>query len=166
MKTNICRFDTPAAVAAWYAIDDRVMGGLSASSLAFAGHGYAVFSGSVSLANDGGFASVRSPVRVPGPLLGSAHLLTLRGDGKRYRFSIRTGVEFDGISYQAAFQPPAGEWTSIRLAAADFMPTWRGRVIDDLPPPDLACAQQIGLLIAERQVGRFKLDLRAIDLVD
>ncbi|WP_374690362.1 CIA30 family protein [Accumulibacter sp.] len=52
------------------------------------------------------------------------------------------------------------------LAAADFMPTWRGRVIDDLPPPDLACARQIGLLIAERQEGRFKLDLRAIDLVD
>ncbi|QKS28449.1 CIA30 family protein [Accumulibacter sp.] len=46
------------------------------------------------------------------------------------------------------------------------MPTWRGRVIDDLPPPDLACARQIGLLIAERQEGRFKLDLRAIDLVD
>ena len=96
---------------------------------------------------------------------GSACLLTVRGDGKRYKFSIRTGPEFDGISYQAALQPPAGEWTVIRLAAADFIPTWRGRVVDHMPPLDLSCAAQIGLLIADRQLGPFKLDLRAIELV-
>ena len=164
MKTLICGFDTPEAVAAWYAIDDRVMGGVSASGMALDTKGHAVFSGSVSLANNGGFASVRSAVMASGNVGGSAYLLTVRGDGKRYKFSIRTGAEFDGISYQAALQPPAGEWTVIRLAAADFIPTWRGRVVDHLPPLDPSCAQQIGLLIADRQSGPFKLDLRAIEL--
>jgi hypothetical protein len=141
------------------------MGGVSASRIAFAAEGHAVFSGEVSLANNGGFASVRSPVVAFGNVGGSAFLLTVRGDGKRYKFSIRTGAEFDGISYQAALQPPTGEWTVIRLTAADFIATWRGRVVDSLPPLDLACAEQVGLLIADRQVGPFKLDLRAIALV-
>ena len=165
MKTPICRFDTLEAVAAWYAIDDRVMGGVSASRMVLDPKGHAVFSGSLSLVNNGGFASVRSPVMASGGAGGSACLLTVRGDGKRYKFSIRTGPEFDGISYQAALQPPAGEWTEIRLATADFVPTWRGRVVDHLPPLDLSCAEQIGLLIADRQPGPFKLDLHAIELV-
>jgi NADH dehydrogenase [ubiquinone] 1 alpha subcomplex assembly factor 1 len=103
MKTPICRFDTLEAVAAWYAIDDRVMGGVSASRMVLDPKGHAVFSGSLSLVNNGGFASVRSPVMASGGAGGSACLLTVRGDGKRYKFSIRTGSEFDGISYQAGF---------------------------------------------------------------
>lgn len=166
MKIPICRFDTPDAVAAWYAIDDRVMGGVSASRMAFHREGHAVFSGSLSLTNNnGGFASVRSPVIASESMGGAACLLTVRGDGKRYKFSIRIGAEFDGVSYQAAFQPPAGEWTTIRLAAADFVPTWRGRVLDHLPALDLSSAQQVGLLIADQQMGPFKLDLRVIELV-
>ena len=165
MTTLICRFDTPEAVAAWYAIDDRVMGGVSASQMAFDPQGHAVFSGSVSLANNGGFASVRSTLMASGSVGGSVYLLTVRGDGKRYKFSIRTGAEYEGISYQAALQPPAGEWTMIRLAAADFVPTWRGRVVDHLPPLDPSCAQQVGLLIGDRQLGQFQLELRAIELV-
>ncbi|WP_313951639.1 CIA30 family protein [Accumulibacter sp.] len=166
MKTSICRFDTPDAVAGWYAIDDRVMGGVSASRMAFHTKGHAVFSGSLSLTNNGGFASVRSPLIASKSMGGAACLLTVRGDGKRYKFSIRTGAEFDGVNYQSAFQPPAGEWTTIRLAAADFVPTWRGRVLDHLPPLDPSSAQQVGLLIADRQMGPFKLDLRVVELVD
>ncbi|WP_324600828.1 CIA30 family protein [Accumulibacter sp.] len=89
----------------------------------------------------------------------------MRGDGKRYRFTVRTDAEFDGISYQAALQPPAGERTILRLAAADFVPTWHGRVLDHLSPPDPSRARQVGLLIADRQWGPFKLDLRTIELV-
>ncbi len=165
LKTPICRFDTPEAVAAWYAIDDRVMGGVSASRMSLHPKGYAVFSGSVSLANNGGFASVRSPVTASDSVGGSAYLLTVRGDGKRYKFSIRTDAEFEGINYQAALQPPAGEWTTIRLAASHFIPTWRGRVVAYLPPLDPSCARQVGLLVADRQLGPFKLDLRVIERV-
>ena len=165
MNTPICRFDTRDAVAAWYAIDDRVMGGGSASKMAFDRKGHAVFSGSLSFTNKGVFASFLSPVTASDSAGGSACLLTVRGDGKRYKFSIRTGTEFDGVSYQAAFQPPAGEWTMIRLAAADFVPTWRGRVLDYLPALDPSSARQVGFLIADRQMGPFKLDLCAIELV-
>jgi NADH dehydrogenase [ubiquinone] 1 alpha subcomplex assembly factor 1 len=53
-------FDGPASVLPWSAIDDAVMGGLSSSRLLFAAAGHADFIGTVSLANNGGFASVRT----------------------------------------------------------------------------------------------------------
>lgn len=49
-------FDGPESVLAWSAIDDAVMGGLSSSRLVFATEGHADFIGTVSLANNGGFA--------------------------------------------------------------------------------------------------------------
>jgi hypothetical protein len=124
-----------------------------------------VFSGFVSLANNGGFASVRSPsFAALGD--GEAFLLTVRGDGKRYKFSVRTDAPLDGVSYQAAFQPPPGEWVVVRLAAADFLPKWRGRIVDNAPQFDPARAQQLGLLIADRQAGGFRLEVVAIELAE
>ncbi len=88
-----------------------------------------------------------------------------RGDGFHAQCSGLLSGRIGGIPYQAALQPPAGEWTILRLAAADFVPTWRGRVVDHLPPLGLSRARQVGLLIADRQLGPFRLDLRTIERV-
>jgi NADH dehydrogenase [ubiquinone] 1 alpha subcomplex assembly factor 1 len=165
MTLSVFRFDAPESVSGWRAIDDAVMGGVSYSAISYVPGGRAVFSGSVSLANNGGFSSVRSPsfAALGG---GGAFFLTVRGDGKRYKFSVRTDAAFDGVSYQAAFQPPPGEWVVVRLAAGDFLPTWRGRIVDNAPPLDPARTQQLGLLIADRQAGGFRLEVGAIELAD
>ena len=72
MVRELFRFDTPDVIVGWSAIDDRVMGGRSRSALRKTGAACASFSGEVSLANGGGFASVRSapqdlgaPARAP-----------------------------------------------------------------------------------------------------
>jgi NADH dehydrogenase [ubiquinone] 1 alpha subcomplex assembly factor 1 len=54
----------------------------------------------------------------------------------------------------------------VRLATGDFLPTWRGRIVDNAPPLDPARAQQLGLLIADRQAGGFRLEVSAIELAD
>lgn len=158
------RFATARSLESWRVIGDRVMGGLSTAAMSHHPDGHAVFAGTVSLANGGGFASVRAAIAAPAGDDVSAYLLTIRGDGKRYRFSVRMGSEFDGVGYQAAFAGPAGEWTLVRLDLGDFVPTWRGRVVAGAPPLVAARVQQVGLLIGDRQAGAFRLELRAIDL--
>jgi NADH dehydrogenase [ubiquinone] 1 alpha subcomplex assembly factor 1 len=127
MPRELFRFDTAASVADFSAIDDRVMGGRSASRLRHDPAGHAIFEGEVSLADGGGFASVRSR-SLP---LGDAQAVTCRievlGDGKRYKLGLRTDDHFDGVNYQATFEPVSGEWTVLRLPLASFRPTWRGR---------------------------------------
>jgi NADH dehydrogenase [ubiquinone] 1 alpha subcomplex assembly factor 1 len=162
MTSVLFDFGDPGSVALWHPINDGVMGGLSISQLRHDRAGHAEFAGQVSLDNNGGFASVRCLAGDYGRDGALAYLLDVRGDGKRYKLNLRTENRFDGINYQARFDPPAGVWTTCRLAGADFLPTWRGRPVPDAPPLDTTRVQQMGLMIADRQAGPFCLAIRAI----
>ena len=162
MSRELFRFDSLVSVADWSAIDDSVMGGVSRSRLRHDAAGYAVFEGVVSLENNGGFASVRSRPLDLGVSGAANYSLEVCGDGKRYKLNVRTDDAFDGVSYQARFEPPAGTWTVVRLPLSEFQPTFRGRSVSGAPPLDPVRVRQIGLMIAERQAGAFALRLRSI----
>ena len=164
-RTDLFRFDTAAAVTAWSAIDDAIMGGVSKSRLRHDPAGHAVFEGEVSLQHGGGFASVRSAALPLGAPLARACVIEVFGDGKRYKLNLRTDDAFDGVNYQAAFEPPAGTWAVLRLPLAAFLPTFRGRRVTGAAPFDPARLRQVGLMIADRQVGRFALAVRSIALL-
>ena len=150
-------FDFAAETETWPSIDDGVMGGLSASAMVI-DDGVASFRGEVSFANNGGFASVRSRPQ-PRDLSACAGLvLKVRGDGRRYGLRLRTDAAFDGVSYQAELQPPAGAWVEVALPFSAFEPVFRGRRVADHPPIDPARITTFGLIIA-RQEGAFRLDL-------
>jgi len=164
MARELFRFGTAASVADFAPIDDRVMGGRSTSRLRHDPAGHAVFEGEVSLEDGGGFASVRSR-----PLaLGDAHavscLIDVLGDGKRYKLNLRTDDLFDGVTYQATFEPLPAEWTLLRLPLASFVPTWRGRPVDGVSALRPESLRQLGLAIGDRQAGTFALALRSIAL--
>ncbi len=162
MSRELFRFDSPVSVAGWSAIDDSVMGGVSHSRLRHDAAGHAVFEGVVSLANSGGFASVRSRPMDLG-VSGAAHYcLEVRGDGKRYKLNVRADDAFDGVNYQARFEAAADTWTIVLLPLPEFRPTFRGRSVPGAPPLDPARVRQIGLVIADGQAGSFALQLRSI----
>lgn len=162
MTSVLCDFSDPRSVASWNPINDGVMGGVSHSQLRYDAAGHAVFAGHVSFENNGGFASVRCQPGDFGRKGVIAYLLEVRGDGKRYKLNLRTDNGFDGVNYQMGFLPPAGIWTTCRLASADFLPSWRGRLVPDAPPLDTNRVRQIGLMIADRQEGQFDLAVRTI----
>ena len=165
MEKQLFDFRHADAVSTWSAIDDRVMGGVSRSQMRHDHAGNAVFEGEVALDNNGGFASVRCEPRPIGQA--DAHALTLevRGDGKAYKLSVRTDDNFDGVSYQVAFTPPADHWLRLELPFADFRAVFRGRAVPDAAPLDPARLRQLGLMIADRQAGRFALQVRTISLI-
>jgi monofunctional biosynthetic peptidoglycan transglycosylase len=145
---------------AWEVVNDDVMGGVSTSQFQVLTNGCAVFSGTVRLENNGGFASVRSaPVREN--LTGlTAFVLRVRGDGRRYKFSVRTGAGFDTPLYQCSFTTKQGEeWEEHRLAFSDFVPTFRGRVVANVPPLNPAKVNSVGFLISDKQAGPFRLEI-------
>lgn len=149
--------DTNAPV--WQIVNDDVMGGVSTSRFQVLTNGVAVFSGVVSLENNGGFASVRSsPVRQD--LSGTdAVVLRVRGDGRRYKFTVRTGTGFNAPNYQAEFTTKPGEWEEHRLPFKDFVPTFRGRVLTEMPPLNPSKIASLGVLISDQQEGPFKLEV-------
>jgi NADH dehydrogenase [ubiquinone] 1 alpha subcomplex assembly factor 1 len=168
MSHDLFRFDSPASVADWSPVDDRVMGGVSQSGMRFdsvadaAGH--AIFEGVVSLERNGGFASVRASAKAPALSAATHYVIEVRGDGKRYKLNLRMADTFDGVSYQANFQTVADTWAFVALPVNAFEPTFRGRRVVEAPPLDPAKVRQIGLMIADKQVGRFALAIRRIAL--
>jgi hypothetical protein len=165
MQHDLFRFDQPAAAAAWQAVDDRVMGGVSRSRMRHDPAGHVVFEGRLSLDQGGGFASVRADVAVPVDIKAPrAWLLEVRGDGRRYKFNLRTSDAFDGVNHQASFEAPADQWIVVNLAITDFVPTFRGRRVD-APPLAFARVRAVGLMLADRQPGAFALALRRIAIV-
>jgi len=152
-------FQAPTNSPAWQIVNDDVMGGVSTSRFLILTTGSAVFSGLVSLENNGGFASVRS---APGhyDLTGcGCFVIRLRGDGRRYKFTVRTETGFNAPLYQCAFVTKRGEWEEHRLAFKDFVPTFRGRILTDVPRLNPGKVTSVGLLISEKQDGPFQLEV-------
>lgn len=155
-------FSNPAEPERWSSIDDAVMGGVSASRLEHTPEDTAAFTGVLSLENNGGFASVRVPLDA-GSLAGARELvLRFRGDGKSYKLRLRTTQSFDGVNYETRFTTRAGTWEERRFPLDEFAPVWRGREVRDAPELDAALVRSAGLMIADEQVGRFRLELATL----
>jgi monofunctional biosynthetic peptidoglycan transglycosylase len=163
--TETVLFDFAQATSAiWQIVNDDVMGGVSSSTFGVT-HGVAVFHGDVSLARNGGFASVRTlPMRFAARDA-SAFVLRVRGDGRRYKFTARPDANFDGPLYQSAFTTGKDEWQEIRLPLKDFVPTFRGRTLTNEPQLTTPKLASLGFLISDQQAGRFRLEIAWIKTI-
>jgi hypothetical protein len=137
-------------------INDDVMGGQSRSRLLRTATGL-LFEGDVSLANGGGFASFRAPLRLPPDV--ATIQIAVRGDDRRYRFVLRTDEGSGAAQYQAPFVAPRA-WTTLRLVPGNFVARFRGRQVL-APPLRLADVLAFGLLISEGQCGPFRVELES-----
>lgn len=153
-------FSSPDVVRTFQVINDGVMGGLSTSRLNLAS-GSMSFEGEVSLENNGGFASFRGPVRFPAD--SNVLLLAMRGDGRRYKLTLKLNDDPRTAQYQAAFVAPQ-EWKTLRFRPADFQASFRGRAVA-APPVRFVDARYVGLLISDKQSGQFAIELREIRTV-
>lgn len=163
---NLLLPQQPCELDQWYAIDDGVMGGRSQSRMDIGEKvGEAtplVFSGYVSLENNGGFASQRTRPRRCDLSHSRGIRLMFRSDGKRYKFVLRSDPAFDSVAYQATFNTVTDRWQQVGLEWNEFQPTFRGRTVPGHPPLDPANIFQFGLMIAEKQAGPFRLEIAGI----
>jgi hypothetical protein len=143
----------------WTTINDVVMGGVSNSTFKILSDSTALFSGSVSLENNGGFASVRTVPQLHDLRDHQGIILRIKGDGKRYSFRIRTDPDFDGIAYRTDFKTEKDKWMEIILPFSDFEPVFRGRILRNVPPLEKDTIYQFGFLIADKQTGPFALQI-------
>lgn len=132
----------------WGALDDVVMGGVSASSVELTNQGL-LFTGNVSTANSGGFASIRTRNFEP-PLNLSSYAdmrLRLKGDGNRYKFLMRCDTGWDTVAYSYSFDTVADQWVEVCVPFSSLIPVFRARTRPDMPAfnPDRIYSLQLML---------------------
>ena len=154
---TILDFTSDHQKADWRNIDDGVMGGISQSTLTILPDHIAKFSGEVSLANNGGFASVRTGLDRIDLSACTGFKIRVKGDGKTYSFRVRQDTGFDGVAYQIKFDTINQEWIELDLPFDQFKATYRGRTLSNAEPLEPNQIRQIGFLISDKQAGPFEL---------
>ncbi len=155
-------FQNESNATVWQVVNDDVMGGVSTSQFKHVDNECTVFNGIVSLQNNGGFASVRSAPLRERLKVGGAFVICVRGDGRRYKLTARSESNFNAPNHQAEFTTKRGEWEEHHLAFNDFVPTFRGRTVTEVPPLHPDKITSVGVLISDKQAGPFRLDIRWI----
>ena len=142
----------------WQVVNDGVMGGRSLSRVRMNSDEKLEFSGTLSLANNGGFASIRTRTGLLGLQQNDTIVIRVRGDGRQYNFNLYTQTDLRGYSFRRAFKTRKDEWVEIRLPMDRFVATWRGRVFpkESLDPAKVA---GLGVLLGDKMAGPFKLEL-------
>ncbi|MEL4894296.1 CIA30 family protein [Crocosphaera sp. Alani8] len=164
---------TEAIKDTWGAVDDVVMGGVSESSIRLE-QNKAVFSGNVSIANNGGFASVRSKNLNPPVDLSNYEGIELRvqGDGKRYKFIIRCEGRWDGVGYSYSFDTFYNTPTTVRIPFSDLIPVFRAKTVPEMGKFDPSCIYSMQLMQTKFEYdgelnpkfspGLFRLEINSI----
>lgn len=151
---KIYTFSTQTNLKEWRIVNDGVMGGISKSSMVLTGTGHGRFSGHVSLANNGGFASIQLNKTIK--LGGEKKFIVLRvkGDGKRYEFRLNSKIS-QSASYVQQFAT-LGEWETIKLSISEFYPQFRGRKLN-IPNFNFENIEQLSFFVANGQEEDFEL---------
>ena len=159
LAMTLFTFNDEQHVEQWRTQDDVVMGGVSDSQVTYAAEaagqkGVARFAGSVSLENNGGFAQIIYDQKTLDLANFKGIELHVRGDNQTYRLRLETDA--DRVAYAHSFRAN-DEWQRIRLAFADFEPTFRGEPVPDAPSLNKAAIRTVGFLISDKQEGEFEL---------
>lgn len=158
----IYNFETNQNLKDWNIVNDGVMGGLSESSIQLNKKGNAVFSGEISLENNGGFASVRHQTEIENVQNYQYVNLKVKGESSTYQFRIKKNKAEEVHSYVKEFEVTS-EWKTLRLKLSDFHPKYRGRRLN-LPNFNADIIQEIAILIGNKKVEKFQIEIDKIYL--
>jgi NADH dehydrogenase [ubiquinone] 1 alpha subcomplex assembly factor 1 len=145
--------------ASWWIANDDVMGGRSTSKISLTDEKTALFTGFVSLENNGGFASTRAAFQALDLSAYVGITLKVKGDGRRYQLRFSQDGAFSGVAYGMEFKTTAGEWTEVDLPFETFQATFRGYVPRGVGPLDLTRIRQMAILIGDKKEGKFALEI-------
>ena len=140
------------------------MGGVSTSKISVSEENVLIFSGKVSLENNGGFASLRSPIDDYDFSDYEGFLLKVKGDGKTYNISFRPTKNFTGYNYTQKFQTEKDNWQIVSLPFKDFNLKYYGREVSNSDLPDKSAIKQLSILISDKQQGPFRIEIEWIGL--
>jgi len=145
----------------WQPLNDDVMGGRSSGEVTVAAD-YLRFAGEVSLENNGGFASVRSPFSAF--KLGSyTHLeVRYRCGGQSFAFVLDVTSGYGRTYWKAPMPTCSGEWRTDRIQLSAFQAYRIGQRLPAGGAPsvdELNAMRRLGFITQNKAAGPYTLDI-------
>ena len=160
-------FDFTGADAArdWQTVNDCVMGGVSEGRFTITDRKTLEFFGTLSLANSGGFASVRTKAKTLGLVKGDMLVAKVRGDGREYSLNLYVPRPQVAFSYRATVTTTNDEWVEVTLPLDTFEATSFGRVVKDAGAVKPNEVNALGFMVSDKKAGPFKLEIEWVKVV-
>lgn len=157
-------FDFTGADAAkeWQAVNDGVMGGVSEGKFKISDKKTVEFFGTLSLENNGGFASVRTKAKKLGLEKGDTLVAKVRGDGREYTLNLYLNKPLIAFSYRATVQTKKDEWIEVKVPLDKFEATSFGRVVKDAGAVKPEEVNALGFMLSDKKAGAFKMEVEWI----
>ena len=151
-------FDKVDAARQWQTVNDGVMGGLSDGRFKINEDKKMEFFGTLSLENNGGFASIRSRPTQMNLQKGDSIVTRVRGDGREYSLNLYVPRQRTAFSYRGFFNTKKDEWIEVKIPLDKFQATSFGRVVRN-QPLDPGEVERIGFLLGDKKAGTFRLEV-------
>lgn len=152
-------FAGPDSAQKWQAVNDGVMGGVSDGRFKITDDKTLEFFGTLSLENNGGFASVRTKPTELGIKAGDTLFVRVKGDGREYVLNIYTKSRRMAFSYRAPLPTKKDEWTEVEIPLADFIPTAFGRRVQGMGPVEPDQINGLGFMLSDKKPGKFQMQV-------
>ena len=157
-------FTNPDAAKEWQTVNDGVMGGVSEGKLKVTAEKTLEFFGTLSLENNGGFASVRTKAKKLNLEKGDTLVAKVRGDGREYSLNLYVKKPLIAFSYRAMVQTKKDEWIEIKVPLDKFEATSFGNLVKDAGPVNPTEVNAVGFLLGDKKAGPFKLEVEWIQV--
>ena len=143
-------------------VNDGVMGGLSQGIIEMTQNDSLLFKGNISLQNNGGFSSFRIGGKLWDLSAWKGFEILVRGDGRTYGLRATTDETFlrSSVSFTADFKTVKDEWVKLQIPFSKMKASWRGRKLDRNFDP--AQIKGLGIILADKQAGKFALEIKSI----
>lgn len=153
-------FDSTDRNSKWFSVNDDVMGGISKSRMELTSSGTAIFKGALSMENNGGFATIRSPGRNLDIGDYDGFVMRIKGDGRRYGFSaLPSDRRFEVNTWRTDFQTRAGVWQEVRVPFDALVQNVMGRRLPQNGPLPPSRIRSIGLSVSDKNEAPFALEI-------
>ena len=146
----------------WQTVNDGVMGGVSEGKFKITDAKTMEFFGTLSLANNGGFASVRTKAKKLSLEKDDALVAKIRGDGRQYMLNLYPNKQRMAYSYRATVQTKKDEWIEVKVPLAKFEATSFGRIVKNaglVKPEEI---NSLGFMLGDKKAGPFKMEIEWI----
>lgn len=155
-------FTGPDAAQMWQAVNDGVMGGVSEGRFRITPDKKLEFFGTLSLENNGGFASVRTKPTELRMSAGDTVVVRAKGDGREYVLNLYTKSRQMAFSYRAPVPTKPDEWTDVAVPLAEFIPTAFGRRVQGMGPIDPSQINGLGFMLSDKKPGHFQMQVDSV----
>ncbi|MFK7922418.1 MAG: CIA30 family protein [Bacteroidia bacterium] len=143
----------------WRVINDGVMGGLSQANAEFQTNSV-LFQGKISLDNNGGFSSYRSPFAKMDFAEFESVSIRFKSKGPTFGFSMETSSYFYQPNYKAILQSESTDWQTLTFKLTDFKQYQLGRPTGErLVESDKAKIIRIGFINHDKVAESFELEI-------